>query len=434
MKNNFFFQATVPSFEESETLPQSVMRCTRCAACAQSCPAYRMRAEEAFSPRGRVQLIRLLAKSKINPCEHRPLLEEMIHSCILCARCSQQCAGQLPIAHYMVSLRRVLQTKLLPHSLKLFFRWQHSHPRLFDKLMRIFLFLRRIKLKVLFFLFPSWVRKMDRCCATHAYPLVSLLKKKGIDLCPPTPAMLYLPSWEASYLDPYIAWYTLQRPGVQTAHILLGQTEGLFEYIYGDMSRCLQQAKQLLRKWEKISAGRTLPLLTDSIETYHFLHYYPQLFAKHKGWCQRAKRFAKQVRYVTDFPVGSTLPKNMPSYKTALDTSAVLFSDRLIAEQARKRLHTLLGKNLLQCEYSHFPLPAREIYLAEIGQAEHIVSENMKHAAGQQIRRIYTLSGWAALELDAALKQHNPLVQARHIVYAEADYERLSSSGTSSVS
>ena len=116
-----------------------------------------------------------------------------------------------------------------------------------------------------------WVRHADDILPRRGKTLRQLLKKQGLPAAPEKPDLLYLPSFEAQYADAELARAVLCLLQDKTPHILLGTPSGLFEYIYGDASLSLLQAKNILSAWEKLGGKRKLPLVTDSIEIYGFL-------------------------------------------------------------------------------------------------------------------------------------------------------------------
>lgn len=409
----------LPGQTGPQTLQDSAVRCTRCNACAQSCPSYLLQREEVFSPRGRVQLLRLICEGKLKAHEHAGLLQKTVSACLLCARCSDACAGNIPVAHQMAALGRALNLRRLARPLHALMRLHGTHPRLFDRTVRLLLFLRRIHLLPAL----SAFRHAHKILPRRTRPLRSVLKKRGIDAAPHSPAALYLPSLQAAYAEPEIGLRCLQLTGENKTHVLFDASCGLFEYLYGTRGRCLQNAKKLLTRWEKLSSKRPLALLTDSIEIYGFLKNYPSLFAAWPGWQKRAEKMASSVKFVTDWPFPKTC---QPAGKAALDASGAPDGAAHAAERARKILKTHFGKNFVECEYSRFPVPAAGLAFADGELTKQTVLENVKDAARRQLQYVYCLSGGAALELDAALRRHYPAAQAKHIIYLlQPGHERI---------
>jgi len=205
-------------------------------------------------------------------------------------------------------------------------------------------------------------------------------------------------------------------------YVLLGYSSGLAEYLYGQAAWMQRAAKRVLTRWEKLAGRRGIDLVTDSIEVYSFLKHYPLLFAKLPGWQKRAERFAERVKFITEHP----FPKNTNTLqqKIGLDSSSILYPAEWVIERARKILLTNSQKNLLECEYSRFPLPVAGLGLARRNLVEELVRQHVQDIQRKEIADVYCLSGWAALELNAALKFLYPKAHAQHLVFAHREYGR----------
>ncbi len=413
----------VPGTPEPRTVSYSALCCTRCNACVQSCPSYLLQREEIFSPRGRVQLLRLLLEEKIKPAPHTKLIKQTLRACTLCARCTQTCAGQIPVAHHMIVLRRQMQFHFLPVTLRAAHYLRAQFPAFFDLLLGAGLLLRRVGLITLLqFFLPTWLRHAHKVLPHRCLSLKTVLKKHGISATDQNPDALYLPSLEVQYFDGNIARYTLKATHAERPHILQHTSSGLFEYMYGSQVTCLKQAKKLLRTWEKYSTAKPIALLTDSIEIYSFLKNYPLLFATLPGWKKRAEAFAQSVKFITDFSFadGKT---DTSGRRAALDDSTVLYPPTDAAERARKILLAKFGSNMIQCTYSRFPVPVAGGAFAYPAQARKVVREVARDVVQHQVTDIYCLSVWAALEISAATRRYYPAATAKHIAYLQADYE-----------
>lgn len=424
MKKKFYLNPFSPmsSSDGPKPLQNSIMRCTRCNACLQSCPSYLIKPEETSSPRGRVQLLRLILEGKIKAENHLPLIRQTSQSCLLCGRCSLSCAGAIAVAQQVLCLSKATSLKKLPTSLKIFWRIKESFPRLFDFFMGLVQFLRRYKLFTVFAISRQsplyWAKYAHRTLPAPKRSFQKELKKINFHFSPLQPDFIYLPSFQACYIEPDIGQKSIQILNKKT-HILFHTSSGLFEYLYGDNIRCLTQAKNLLTQWEKISSLKA-PLVTDSWEIFAFLKNYPMLFSSLPGWQKRAERFSAKVRYIADFIKPKKSTKKL---KTALDYSGLLFLPAENISHVRKILKTQAGKNLLECDYSRFPIPLEGGVVVRPFQTEKILLENVKDIARQQIKQVYCLSGWAALMLGNALKQHYPTAKAHHIVYLQDQYD-----------
>lgn len=399
------------------SLQESVARCTRCNGCVQSCPSYFIYKEETFSPRGRNQILRLLLERKIKPAQHRALLERTATHCMLCGRCTRACAGHLAMAEHTLALRQALDVNVLPATLRGVLRWRSHRPDLLSKLASTYYFLRRIGAARLARLaLPlRWLKHLDDILPDHPMTLPAALRQAGIKADADQPGALYLPGPETAYVcgqNGVTALHLLQK---KNPRLLWGFSSGLMEQVYGDKIPLLKTARRLLLEWEKWAQGRKLPLVTDSIEIYSFLKNYPVLFASMPGWCARAEALSSQVHFITDFmPLRGKAAG--AETKTAWDRSGLLSPQDDPLPRVQKILKTHFGKNLVECEYSRFPLPAGGAGFARGCPSREMVLENVKDVARGNIKQVFCLSGLAALELGAQLRKQKLQARAGSVV------------------
>ncbi len=79
--------------------------CISCGLCLNDCPTYRVVGDEADSPRGRVQLIRMLVASEAAPATR---LVEHLEACLVCRACETVCPSNVPFGRIMEGAREVL--------------------------------------------------------------------------------------------------------------------------------------------------------------------------------------------------------------------------------------------------------------------------------------------------------------------------------------
>ncbi|MDA8387402.1 MAG: (Fe-S)-binding protein [Nitrospiraceae bacterium] len=73
---------------EEDAAGLSLENCARCGSCKARCPVYEITKNEAFSPRGRLMLLKGLAEGRISPAGG---LLKRISACLLCGRCDVSC-------------------------------------------------------------------------------------------------------------------------------------------------------------------------------------------------------------------------------------------------------------------------------------------------------------------------------------------------------
>lgn len=405
-----FFQTCLrmiaPSASGPIALPESAIRCTRCGACAQSCPSYACYPREVFSPRGRAQFLCLLYDGQIKPSQAK-MPPQWFESCLLCAQCSAACPGAVPVAHQMLALRRFYGKGQLSKFSRSLLRLRH-YPFIFGTLLALFQILRRLGLSRLL----GWGYEAS-ILPKRFVSLRKTLKKNPITQQEKKPALLYLPSLEALYLDGELGVAALQLAKPKSVCVLWHYNSGLFETLYGFPAKALRQARALLRRWQQ--AGRP-PLLTDSVDVYLFLRNYPLIFPQTTYWQQEAQAFAKQVRFVTHW----TGHKFTADSRAALYAQTVLFPGDETSERAQKIISTHFGKNFVQCAYSRSPLSGLGALALARTTRQRLQVDAARQTARVQAQYVWCLSAWSAWELDAALRKHYPQAQARHILYLQA--------------
>ena len=80
--------------------------CIHCGLCLNTCPTYRESGQEAWSPRGRVHLMRALAEERI---ERDAALEEALDSCLICRRCESVCPAGVRFGAMLEHTRDALE-------------------------------------------------------------------------------------------------------------------------------------------------------------------------------------------------------------------------------------------------------------------------------------------------------------------------------------
>jgi glycolate oxidase iron-sulfur subunit len=77
-------------------------QCVKCGFCLPHCPTYRLRADEAESPRGRVALAEGLAESRLTPSKR---LDAHLWSCLECRACEPVCPSLVAVGSIMDDVR-----------------------------------------------------------------------------------------------------------------------------------------------------------------------------------------------------------------------------------------------------------------------------------------------------------------------------------------
>ena len=391
----------------------AVSYCNRCGSCLHVCPTYLLTQEEPFSPRGRNQLARLLLERKLKLTDNLSLIQKSIFSCTLCGACSQVCAGNIPTAHVVLEMRRLLKTHVLPASLHGFLSLRDTHPDWFARLTRGGILMRRWGLiKLLRFsgladlCGLSWLHRADKLVPKFqktvfekARALLAQTEEK--------PALIYLPSLEAEFLLPEILISSYESAAQKFRTVIWSNTStGLFEYIYGDVRRARYQLKKLILRHRAIGE---LPLVTDSVDVFQFLKNAPSLFCAFPRWQQKARRLSARVAFISSFLLADTKQISGP---VALSNDSLFPSEMSCFTDVQKILQTIFGQNFVECNYP-VHLPTYGYSFGKGNWFRQIAPLVVKPVLDNQVKTVVSLSGWSMLEWRVLTKKHD--VKILHI-------------------
>src|ERR1700716_1427816 len=96
---------TAPIILSSHVRGDDLATCISCGLCLNDCPTYRVLEDEADSPRGRIQLIRLMVSTDETPTQE---LAGHLDACLVCRACETACPSGVPFGRIMEGAREVL--------------------------------------------------------------------------------------------------------------------------------------------------------------------------------------------------------------------------------------------------------------------------------------------------------------------------------------
>ena len=391
----------------------SISFCNRCGSCIEQCPTYRLTGIETYSPRGRNQAARLILEGKLKIKEKK--LQASLSSCTLCGRCTQVCGAKIPTSQHVLEMHRASHGRHLPFLLQTFLSLRGEKPRAFQLCMNVFLKGKFLWKAVSCLPGLSWLKSAAEQLPGKIVPLQKHLKQADVPHTDKNPKFIYLPSFEAEFLQPQIALSSLRllnRAG--KTDCWLNTACGLFEYVYGD----LRQSKRLLRRLIQRHRQNQpiVPLVTDSLDVYHFLKLAPQLFSGQEHLANQAQTFADSVRFITEFFNERSLTPPSISLPVQLDYGALFSRESAPLIQSISLFKTLFKQNFVECEYTAFDTPAFGYAFVAGNQNAQMMLEVVKKIAQKQTKTVFTFSGLCALELNKALSRLYPDAEARHIV------------------
>lgn len=268
-------------------------QCSRCGYCEQSCPTYVATGREAYSPRGRNQLVRLILEGKLSD---EGAAREALDTCLLCSACTTACYAHVPTADIVLEGRRRLRER--PHWLaRLLSRLLVDHRGLLEVLLRLAYLGKRLGLSRAarpLLRGAGLAGLVEADAHVTEAPLTFLDERLRRRAWSKTPAWLYFAPCGPNYLFPRVGLATVsvleKRRGAGA--FLENGCCGLLAYNYGSLADARALARRVI---EKAEGQSDIPVVGDCSSCVAFLKSYPQLFLAEPEWRERAERFAARV-------------------------------------------------------------------------------------------------------------------------------------------
>lgn len=92
-----------------EYIKREVSKCVFCGFCEYECPTLDIERDRGYGPRGRIRVANIYVNAGI----YSPKTLEYIYTCVLCSACVQSCPARIDIPGVVVSMRRLLTTRVL---------------------------------------------------------------------------------------------------------------------------------------------------------------------------------------------------------------------------------------------------------------------------------------------------------------------------------
>lgn len=272
--------------------------CAKCGACMTVCPVFRAEGRESLTARGRMHLLSLSSGPP------SAVFAEVFTRCLLCGACEQVCPRKLPITRLIAENRSHFSLFDGPASLhKAAACVVLSRPTLLAGLIQAGLSVKHL----LALPADSGLRLR-----------LNLLEERPSLPCGATPRC-DCPSEQVSYFTGCFARHL--QPSIMAATKSLLHHCNLTAQIPADQCCCglaasssgrIEQARDLARRNIAAFADTEKPIITSCASCSAHLLAYPNLFAEHDPWHNKAQRFSNRVQEFTAF-FNQYLPLNTTS-------------------------------------------------------------------------------------------------------------------------
>jgi glycolate oxidase iron-sulfur subunit len=287
-------------------------QCNRCGYCYEHCPSYLTIRRENYSARGRAQLVKMIIEWKIDPKKDYKEVYEALSSCLVCGACMSACYGKVAV-HKIVTQARLpfIDKKISTHA-KIILKLLLEKPKKFSLILKIVNLIRITGIfaalsKIGFFKFTglSWIYNAHKIMGRPNFKVFKSFSKKNSALEKyknTKPDCIYFVSCVANYLKPKIASSTLSllEKYAGCTKIMAGPCCGAIQFTYCGTKNTKENAKKIIKLYEKQCGGKEIMLATDCSSCSYHLKNYPELFSEERIWHERASNFSKNVRDITE--------------------------------------------------------------------------------------------------------------------------------------
>lgn len=392
-------------------------QCSRCGYCEQSCPTYLATGREAYSPRGRNQILRLMLEGKL---DDPAAAADAFSTCLLCGGCQTACYAKVPVPDLALEGRRLLAGEV--HWLvRAATRLLAERPRLFAVLLKLAYAAKRLGLS-------RAARPLLR--AAGLGPLAAM--DEHADEAPSRlldddlrGRAAFDAKW--SYFAPCGPRYLLPRVGLATwasLEALKGPGTyldnpccGLLAHNYGELDRARASARAVIENAENLGS---LPVVGDCSSCVAFLKTYPQLFLEpgQEEWRARAEAFSARVRDAIE-ELGETAAALVPKSKDGVSTyhdSCRACHGQGLRDQPRRAMKGAATDSFREMTGSELCCGGAGAFAFVHGElSDQLLKDKIGRIAAVQARTVVTSSTSCLIQLARGLKTYYPDGRALHL-------------------
>ncbi|MDQ6826759.1 MAG: heterodisulfide reductase-related iron-sulfur binding cluster [Candidatus Eremiobacteraeota bacterium] len=402
-------------------------QCVRCGLCLPTCPTYLETMVETSGPRGRIGLIKAVGDGELDLLS--PGFVHQMSECLDCRACEAVCPsgvmyGQL-VEAARTQIQRASKTAVKPHV---------SFAR-FVALRILFtnLAMMRFAASLLRFYQGSPVRSMVRACGLLRFLKLEETEKLAPQISqrffvarnqrypatvPRTTAFLHTGCiMHVAFAEVHEATVrVLQRSGCT---VIVPQGQGCCGAITvhaGEMQRGRELAKRNIAAFERSGAD---VYLVNAAGCGSTLKDYGKMFARDKRWSQRAARFSKRVRDVSELldELGLAPELGEVAATATYQEACHLVHAQRVSAAPRRLLGKIPGLVLREMAESSVCCGSAGIYnLTQPEMAQRLQARKISNIQAANPDFVITANPGCALQISAGLAETQKPIAVRHIV------------------
>lgn len=320
---------------------EDLATCISCGLCLNDCPTYRVLEDEADSPRGRIQLIRLMVSTDETPTKE---LAGHLDACLVCRACETACPSGVPFGRIMEGAREVLDERRQPGVIRrtltnIGLATLADPGRLALAARATDLYARSPLARLVRRAAPRPLRWATRLAPRAEGAPYRLVEKDGADLCLFAGCVMRESFGETERSTVRL----LERDGRTVSAPVEQVCCGALHAHAGKGA----EARSLARLNVDAFAGSSAPIVVNAAGCGAHLKAYGEVLAEDPAWADRAEAFAQRVRDVTEVAKPVRLATRRP-LRVVYQDACHLAHGQQIRKPPRALLRAIDGLTLVE--------------------------------------------------------------------------------------
>lgn len=410
---------------------QIANKCVQCGYCLPVCPTYQTMGKETHSPRGRINLVKMLGEGKITDVS---VIEEPLDLCLGCRACETACPIGVEYGSMLESARAAL-TK----------RKKFSSPvRLLRKTMFKKVFPSRKAMKftgnMLWFYEKSGLRKLAHTSGAMKKLPYHLAEFEAITPSPVSPTKRkQMPNYikakgEKKYTVAFftgcimdamfhrINYLSVQLLSAAGCDVIVVQNQtccGALHAHSGELEEAKNLAKQNIMIFEKSNADF---IVNNAGGCGAMLHEYDHLLADELEWADKAKAFSKKSKDISEVLVAcGGLPNLQPrrNERVTYQRSCHMTNVEKVVHEPVTLLTSIPEVQFVEMKDANMCCGSAGIYnIVHYDESMDILCEKMKHVIETRATVIITTNPGCLLQMQLGIERENlsKSMRALHLI------------------
>jgi glycolate oxidase iron-sulfur subunit len=415
----------LPRTELEHLVETADAACIKCGFCLPKCPTYRETGLESASPRGRIHLMKLAAKGRLQPAD----IDAQLDFCLGCRACETACPAGVKFGRLLEAGRE--QTRRA----KQLTRWQRRQQRLLYS--ELLLHPKRLDLLVdLLWLYQaSGLRWLVQ--KSHLLRLFSAAWSDAESLLPELPPprirqrlreqtpALGTEQRRVGFLAGCVMRLVFTRTNAATVRVLtkngcrvimprgVGCCGALHAH-HGDLATARRMAQHNMKAFEGYDLEA---VIANSAGCGAMLKEYGQLLEHDGLYAQQAATFSGKVKDISEFLAGLTLNRRMAQLplRVAYDDPCHLLHGQGISHEPRQLLQQIPGVTLVPFKEADWCCGSAGTYnLTQPEMSRRLLERKMQHIAAVDPDVIATGNPGCLLQLGCGVKRAGLRAEVLH--------------------